>query len=170
MFCQRCKKNEATVHIRQNVNGVKKELILCSECAEKEGIQPFFKDDLFSGFFSDSILGVRRAEDQKRCTSCGLTRRELASSGRPGCAKCYEVFADELEKIIYGIHGNAKHTGALPGKHAEQLEKQKQLDALKKEIEALKKEQQEAIAEQNYEKAAELRDKIKALTENGGDR
>ena len=145
MFCQRCKKNEATVHIKQNVNGVKKELILCSECAEKEGIQPFFKDDLFSGFFSDSILGVRRAEDQKRCTSCGLTRRELASSGRPGCAKCYEVFSDELEK-------------------------QKQLDALKKEIEALKKEQQEAIAEQNYEKAAELRDKIKALTENGGDR
>ena len=170
MLCQKCKNNEETVHIRQNVNGVKKELMLCAECSEKDGMHPFLKDDLFSGFFSDSILGVRFAEDQKKCDGCGMTRRELATSGRAGCAKCYEVFSAELDKIIYGIHGNAKHTGALPGGHAEHMEKQKKLDMLKKELESLKKEQQEAIAEQNYEKAAEIRDRIRALTENGGEK
>jgi len=168
MLCQKCKKNEATVHIRQTVNGVKTELMLCSECADKENKYAFFGEDLFSGFFSDSILGVRRSEEQKKCDGCGMTRRELASSGRAGCAKCYEVFAAELDKIIYGIHGNARHTGALPGGHAEHMEKQKRLDNLKKEIESLKKEQQQAVSEQNYEKAAELRDRIRAL-ENGGE-
>jgi protein arginine kinase activator len=168
MLCQRCKKNEATVHFKQTVNGVKSEMLLCSQCAGGEGKYPFFQDDLFSGFFSDSILGMRRAEDQKKCPACGLTRRELASSGRAGCAKCYEFFAPELDKIIYGIHGNARHNGSVPGTHAERIEKQKQIDAIKDQIEALRKEQQEAIAEQNYEKAAELRDKIKALSEEGG--
>ena len=168
MLCQKCKNNEATVHIRQTVNGVKTELMLCSECADKENKYSFFADDLFSGFFSDSILGVRRAEEQKKCDGCAMTRRELASSGRAGCAKCYEVFAAELDKIIYGIHGNARHNGSLPGGHAEHMEKQKKLDALKKEIESLKKEQQMAVSEQNYEKAAELRDRIRAL-ENGGE-
>jgi protein arginine kinase activator len=168
MMCERCKKNEATVHFMQTVNGVKSEMLLCSECAEKENKYSFFSDDLFSGFFTDSILGLRRSGAEKKCELCGLTRRELASNGRPGCAKCYEVFADELDKIIYGIHGNAKHNGALPGKHAENLEEQKKLDALKKEIQALKEEQKNAIAEQNYERAAEIRDRLRQIEEEGG--
>ena len=56
----------------------------------------------------------------------------------------------------------------VPGAHAEQIEKQRRLDGIKAQIEELRKEQQTAIAEQNYEKAAELRDKIKALSEEGG--
>ena len=168
MLCQKCNLNEATVHIRRTVNGVKSEMMLCSKCAGSEGGHSFFGDDLFSGFFSDSILGMRRAEEQKKCPVCGLTRRELASSGRAGCAKCYEYFAPELDKIIYGIHGNARHNGVVPGAHAEQIEKQRRLDGIKAQIEELRKEQQTAIAEQNYEKAAELRDKIKALSEEGG--
>lgn len=167
MLCQKCNKNEATVHVRQTVNGVKTEMMLCAGCAGMEGGYSFFKDDLFSGFFSDSILGMRRSEEQKKCPRCGLTRRELAASGRAGCAACYEFFAPELDKIIYGIHGNARHNGSAPVCHAEQMEKKKKLDELKNKIEALKKEQQEAIAEQNYEKAAELRDRIRALEEGG---
>lgn len=50
MVCQNCGKNEANVKYTQIVNGVKKEMVLCEECAEKMGIQilrlicqPFFK-------------------------------------------------------------------------------------------------------------------------------
>jgi protein-arginine kinase activator protein McsA len=70
--------------------------------------------------------------------------------------------------IIYGTHGNARPIGAVLATHTEGIEKQKQIDAINGQIDALRKEQQEAIAEQNYEKAAELRDKIKALSEEGG--
>lgn len=156
MLCQRCKKNEATVRLLQNVNGIKSELVLCSECANKENNDMLFPSDLFSGFFSDSIFGSYRREEQKKCPKCGLTKSGLASSGRPGCAECYNFFAEELDRIIYGIHGNARHNGSAPGKRAEQIAKQK-------EIEALKDEQRKAVEAQDYEKAAELRDKIKAL-------
>ena len=167
MLCQKCKKNEATIHMIQTVNGIKTEKLLCSQCAAGGEKYSFFQDDLFSGLFSDSILGVRRAEEQKKCPLCGMTRRELASGGRAGCAKCYEFFAPELEKIIYGIHGNVKHIGTLPGMHAEEIEEKKKLDAKRARIEELKAEQQTAIAEQNYERAAELRDMIKKLQDGG---
>jgi len=157
MLCQKCQKNNATVHVKQTVNGVKTEMLLCSECAEKENIGSFFpSDNLFSGFFSDSIFGGEYLKEQKKCPLCGSTRSDLAKTGRAGCAKCYEVFEEELKKMIYGIHGNAVHTGAVPGKHLADIEK-------RKEIEQLKKEQQQAVLEQNYEQAAVIRDKIKEL-------
>lgn len=163
MLCQRCHKNEATVHIKNNINGNVTEMMLCRECAEKENLTSFFQfpsDNLFSGFFNDSIFGSELVSEQKTCPLCGATRRDLAASGKPGCAKCYEVFGDELAKIIYGIHGNALHAGVRPGKHMERIEHNR-------EIEELKKQQKEAVLAQNYEKAAELRDKIRAL-ENPG--
>lgn len=161
MLCERCKKREATVHISSTVNGVKTEQRLCAECAEKEKAYSLFSfgaDNLFSGFFGDSVFAAPSVSEQKKCSLCGMTRRELAKTGRPGCASCYEVFAPELENIIRGIHGNVEYNGALPGRHSENAEK-------RKKIEALKKEQQAAIAEQNYERAAELRDEIRAMEE-----
>ena len=158
MLCQKCGKREATVHIKHSVNGNYKEMMLCGECAEAQSLTGFFNhgaEDLFSGFFGNTVFGGY-ASEQKKCPACGQTQRELARSGRAGCAKCYEVFAPEIDKIVYGIHGNARHAGSAPGNRAEQLK-------LKNEIEALKKEQETAVLEQNYEKAAELRDKIKEL-------
>ncbi|MBQ9692091.1 MAG: UvrB/UvrC motif-containing protein [Clostridia bacterium] len=157
MLCQKCQKNNATVHFKQVINGVTQEMRLCSECAEKEKIGSLFpQDNLFSGFFRDSIFGSEYIKEQKKCPLCGSTRRDLAENGRAGCAKCYEVFSQELAKIVYGIHGNAVHTGSAPGKHAQE-------QAKRKEIEALKQEQQRAISDEDYEKAAAIRDKIKLL-------
>ncbi len=159
MLCEKCKKREATVHISSTVNGIKSEQRLCAECAEKEkGFFSLGVDNLFSGFFGESVFGAPSVNEQKKCTLCGQTKRELAKSGRAGCTKCYDVFGDELERIIHGIHGSARYNGTLPGKHAESAGKRKKIDELKKE-------QQMAIAEQNYERAAELRDEIRALEE-----
>lgn len=165
MLCQRCHKNNATVHIKQVINGDVSEHLLCAECAEKENLGPFFNggtDSLFSGFFSDSILGGALPSDKKVCPLCGSTKRELARTGRAGCAECYNVFSEELAKIIYGIHGNTIHSGSAPGRHLEELQKNK-------ELEELKKQQKEAVMEENYEKAAELRDKIKAIENKNGE-
>ena len=165
MLCRKCNKREATVHIKQSLNGKINEMMLCSECAEKENVSPFFAynaDSLFSGFFSDSVFGGNYLRAQKKCPTCGMSGSELAKSGKAGCAKCYDVFADELAKIVYGIHGNACHTGSVPGNRAQQIERQRRIDELKKE-------QQIAISEQNYEKAAELRDEIRKIESGEGD-
>ena len=163
MLCQKCHKRNASVHIKQVVNGKITEAALCSECAKKDELNGFFQtntSDLFSGFFSDSIFGNEVIKPKKVCQVCGYTKKDLAASGRAGCSKCYEVFEDELKKIIYGIHGNAVHTESRPTKHADRLKKSR-------EIEELKLEQSKAVEEQNYEKAAEIRDRIKALENEG---
>lgn len=163
MICQKCGKKEAAVRIKQSVNGKYNEMALCHECAENEKMTHLFgfgADDLFSGFFSDKVFGGYTAQT-KRCPCCQMTYRELAKNGRPGCSECYEVFAPEIERIVCGIHGNARHAGKAPAEKEAAIKK-------KNEIAAMKKEQEEAIREQNYEKAAELRDKIKALEEKEG--
>jgi protein arginine kinase activator len=162
MLCEKCKKREASVFITKTVGGVKSEMRLCSECADKENGHPFFfgMENPFSGFFGESIFSAPSAYERKKCDVCGQTLAELARSGRAGCAKCYEIFESELDKIITGIHGSARYSGALPGKNAAGAERRKR-------IEELKKEQQIAINEQNYERAAEIRDEIKALEAKG---
>lgn len=163
MLCSKCGKREATVYISQTVNGVKNEIRLCSQCAEAQGGYSMFNmtDNPFSGFFGESIFSSPARNEQKKCSFCGQSARELAKSGRAGCAKCYEVFEAELGKMIHGIHGGAVHSGSLPGKHAEDVKKQKRISELREE-------QRQAIAEQNYERAAELRDMIKKI-EDGED-
>ena len=163
MLCQKCNKREATVHFKQVINGHVTEMNLCPECAEKENLASYFSfepENMFSDFISDNIFGGTYLGEQKKCPECNMTLNELARTGRAGCAKCYDVFADEMSKIISGIHGNARHVGAKPGKHVEQIEK-------RKEIENLRKEQREAVKVQNYEKAAELRDRIRELEKGG---
>ena len=165
MLCQRCHKNNVTVHIKQVVNGEVSERLLCQECAEKEKVGSFFTggaDSLLSGFFSDSILGLTGITEKKSCPLCHSTRSDLARTGRAGCAECYNVFSEELAKMIYGIHGNTTHLGTAPGKHVEELTR-------RDEIEALKKEQEEAVLKEDYERAAEIRDKIKKLEGSGKD-
>lgn len=164
MICQKCHKNEATVHIKNNINGKVSEAMLCHSCAEKENLTSFFKlpsDNLFSGFFSDSVFGSEPKIDLRKCSLCGSSARDLAATGKAGCAKCYDTFANELSKIIYGIHGNALHTGSHPETYQKTIE-------LNTQIEKLKREQETAISEQNYEKAAELRDRIREL-QNGSE-
>ena len=158
MLCSKCGKREATVYISQTVNGIKTEKRLCRECSELENgytFGAFSANDLFEGVFGGGFVGQKRSA-AKKCPVCGLDSYELAKSGRAGCAECYEVFAPELGKIISGIHGTATHKGASPENCAKNAENMK-------EIARLKKEQQEAIAEQNYERAAELRDMIRTL-------
>ena len=85
----------------------------------------------------------------KVCTLCGATVNDIIRTGKIGCAKCYEIFQNELDQIIKSIHGNVTHTGRAPGELGK--------------MNTLKKELKEAINLQEFEKAAVLRDKIKNL-------
>jgi len=175
MICNKCGKNNAEFYYKQTINGQTSEYALCTKCAEELKNQgklniklPSLFDDYSIGSGDNGLFGLSelfglpygtqktRHTEKKKCTLCASTFDELVKSGKVGCAKCYEVFEEELKKMIYGIHGNAVHTGAVPGKHLADIEK-------RKEIEQLKKEQQQAVLEQNYEQAAVIRDKIKEL-------
>lgn len=168
MLCQRCNKNEVTTHYTQNVNGQITEYHLCSECAEAMGIGGMFSG--FGGFggftFSPlggmlgSMLGAPAYSHSalptvERCELCGSSFSDIAERGKAGCAKCYEVFRNQLMPSIERLHGNTSHAGKRPDGGAASV-KQSELEGLKEKL-------RQAIDAQEYEKAAEYRDRIKEL-------
>ncbi len=166
MLCQNCGKHEATTHIKSVVNGEYTQLHLCTDCAGKLGYGDVFSGfgfdlgDFFGNFFSKpkANLPVSKTE---RCEKCGMSFEEIVKSGKIGCADCYEKFYDMLLPSIRRIHGKTQHNGKTAKASAVQPEvKEKTKEEI---IEELKSEMKTAIEEQNFERAAEIRDRIKEL-------
>lgn len=169
MLCEKCNKNEATVHMVKIVNGAKSEIRLCEKCASDISDIPVnssFED--FDGFPLQSILGGlvdyfnKSTSDKKEgevvCKSCGMNYREFKKTGLLGCSNCYESFSKTLTSVIKRVQGDVEHLGKIPENEGRVL-------AEKKKIIKLKEELQRAILAEEYEKAAEIRDNIKALQE-----
>ncbi len=166
MKCQKCGANNANTHVKTIINGEFKEYDLCSDCAKKMGYTNVFSDmeDEFSNFLGSFFGNVLPAKTQaSRCEFCGSTYPEIAKTGHVGCARCYDVFADELYPSIRRIHGNTTHCGKN-SKRAEKAKAEKPAEQTKEDkIKSLKAELDKAVKEQNFEHAAELRDKIKEM-------
>lgn len=166
MKCQKCGANNANTHVKTIINGEFKEYDLCGECAEKMGYTNVFSDfdNDFSNLLGSFFTNVLPARTQAtRCSFCGSTYNEIAKTGHVGCAKCYELFADQLYPSIRRIHGNTTHCG----KNSKNRSAEKPLNTAEEskadKIKKMKAQLDEAIKEQNFELAAELRDKIKEM-------
>lgn len=168
MLCESCKKNEATIHITKIINGVKRETNLCEKCAkEKQGLE--FNGDLFDAgtpFTFQNILSgivdyINQANNIDKnvepvCSNCGTTYSEFKKTGLLGCSQCYKNFKQTVMPIINRVQLGYEHTGKIPKKLGKNIIEKKRVVTLKEEL-------QKAIAAEEYEKAAELRDKIKEL-------
>lgn len=166
MLCERCKKKEATTHLRESINGSVRELHLCEDCAAQLGYDKIFPvfnpfenygmnlQDFLGSMFSQTA--AQSIGSGKRCEFCGTTFEELAQSAMAGCAHCYEMFYKDLLPSIQRIHGKTRHIGKIPGTAGKALKQ-------KKELESLKQQMSEAVAAQEFEKAAGLRDKIREI-------
>ena len=161
MLCQNCGKNEANVKYTQIVNGVKKEMVLCEDCASKLGIDNF-KINMpihFSSF-------VR--EKHSQCNNCGELYDDFIKTGLLGCPSDYDMFGDRLESVLRNIQGGTKHIGRKPLNIDEKLSnigENKKPEKKMSETEKLTQELNQAIKEERYEDAAKLRDEIKKLNE-----
>ena len=165
MKCQQCDKT-ATFHITELTGGKPQELHLCEEHArqyltqsEAEPSQPAAwpersAQQLAVGQTAEELARL----DQKACPVCGITFYEFRNQGRLGCPHDYVCFAKELEPLIINIHGETEHTGKRPRRYAEGTQKQTELIRLRREM-------KEAITEEDYERASELRDEIRRIEE-----
>ncbi|NLP45984.1 MAG: hypothetical protein GX347_02930 [Epulopiscium sp.] len=104
----------------------------------------------------DPLDGQTYSAYSLQCPSCKMTYDEFKKTGKLGCENCYQVFEHYLYSLIKRMHGNTNHTGKLPQRAATDLK-------LERKIRELKKELKTAIEEEAYEKAAQLRDQIRAL-------
>ena len=176
MYCELCKKNPATIHYTTIVNGYKEERHLCEQCANslKEpgggfptlGLMPDFSmADFIGGFFNPESQSQpfvqKNMTAHDACPMCGMTAGEFRRVGRVGCSNCYSYFAEYMPGLIQRIHGNSRHTGKVPVRGEAKL-------AEKQKIVQLRQALQQAISEEQFERAAELRDEIRRLEQDGG--
>lgn len=160
-LCQICKKREATVYFTQIINGVKTKMSVCSKCAGTDGIK-IDLNSLITGLLSIQNQEIKAEGRELQCDRCGLTIDEFNNTGKMGCNKCYEVFFEPMQQLLNRTHGNTRHHGKVPKKFAS-----KQLTDVR--IDELRQELTECIKNEAYERAAEIRDRIKELiSESGG--
>lgn len=166
MKCQHCNHNEATTHIKKNVNGNVTEMHLCSDCARELGVmeefspESFFNDTFFGNFLGAGVPAMNILSGIDHCEYCGSTFNDIVKSGRVGCANCYSKFEDRLQPTITKMHGNAKHIGKNVT-YTEEKEAEPEIS----ELDKLKNDLKLAIKEQRFEDAAVLRDKINEMNE-----
>lgn len=164
MLCQFCSKNDATVFLKVAVNNKMTELHLCENCVAEKGealgitAGPMNISGMLgnmSGYFKEFLPKEKRT---LHCQACGLAYHQFKESGFLGCPECYKSFEPQLAELLTRIHGNSQHLGkqAAPDKSAQAGKTGGETLAGLKE--ALKK----AIALEDYETAARLRDRINA--------
>ena len=162
--CDKCGAENANTHVKTIINGEFREYDLCSACAHKLGYSNPFADmeSEFShmlGSFFGNVLPART--QSTRCEFCGSTYAEIANTGQVGCAHCYELFADRLNPSIVRIHGNAAHCGKHSKAAAQAREEHAETNEEK--LRRLQSQLDEAVKQQEFERAAELRDEIKGM-------
>lgn len=166
MKCQHCNSKEATTYIKRTVNGKTTEMRLCADCAAELGYSAIQGMPGFGGMGAGSpfdLLGAVFGNGRegsggqtRRCSACGISFDEIASSGRAGCPDCYTFFEKELAPTVRRIHGSAKHIGRLPQSASAALRSERELEGLREQM-------KKAIETQNFEEAASLRDRIREL-------
>ena len=162
MLCQNCGVNPATLRTVIIAGGVKQELYLCEECAKKRGI-PFNKMPVLIKLISGK--GQREATPERVCPKCGSSLKSLKETGLLGCSECYNALRDELAPFIKRAQGGREnHVGQrIPPRFMRPKTQQTE------ELERMQQELQQALAVEEYERAAQLRDAIRALKARGGE-
>lgn len=156
MLCDICKQNEATVHLTQIVGDKVQKVDLCEACSKEKGAS----DPAFS--LADQLLGLGASKEMEeagagaelKCPSCGFTQADFKKAGRFGCSECYAAFAEALEGLLKTMHKGTRHVGKAP-----QSQQRTRDYAVK--VKSLQGQLEKAIAEEDFEHAAQLRDEIK---------
>ena len=164
MLCEDCNKREANVKIHQIVNNEKKSLHLCKECAAARGFHSPLDNIPFPLAEILSTMAADMQESKITCRTCGLSFDAFTRQGRFGCGDCYRTFRHDLEQMMRKIHGASLHRGRSPVFSTSDSDTDLPIPV--KEEERLEEELKKAIELEDFERAAEVRDKLKTIRES----
>ncbi|MDO5556197.1 MAG: UvrB/UvrC motif-containing protein [Clostridia bacterium] len=182
MLCQKCNKNEANVKYTEVINGEKKEMMLCEQCSHELGLDnisfnmPINFSSFLGGLLEDEtyntpeFMPLFQQIKQLKCDNCNLTYDEFINQGKFGCAQCYDVFSNKIDSLLKRIHGSNEYLGrkAINSQNINKnIENEKEVDenSENKKLKELQEDLKKAIADERYEDAAKIRDKIKKIEE-----
>src|SRR5215475_3496355 len=157
MKCQFCS-NPATVHLTKIVNKAKSEVHLCAACAEKQQlpVAELSLSAILQSLIGQHVSSVTEELARLNCPTCGIKYMEFRADGRLGCPADYEVFRAGLVPILQRIHRATRHAGKVPRRRPAV-----RLDDGTADLLDLRQQLRRAVGDEDYERAAALRDLIR---------
>ncbi len=161
MLCDICKSNEASVFLTQIIDGKSQNVNLCDSCSKEYNVT-----DPTGFALADLLLGLGAGQEIQKgaagsvCPICGFTQADFKKTGRLGCSACYDVFPEQLTSLLKAVHKGTHHTGKIPARQHQSLLHRDRLKSLQDDLD-------HAIHDEDYEKAATLRDQIRDLPKEG---
>ena len=163
MQCDHCGERPAAIHLTQIVNDSVTTVHLCEQCAAEKGVQTgatvakFPLSDFLASMGKGASSQLPVADDPAECTSCGGTLQDFRDTGRLGCPECYRTFGSHLRDLLRRLHGSSQHVGeqyvaAEAGGTREAPTVAELRDQLRR-----------AVDSENFELAADLRDRIRVM-------
>ena len=173
MKCQKCGKL-ATFHITDldpKQPGTYREYHFCDEHARQHLAPPEdVPEGLAAGELAKALIAKGQSQsgraeaspaDKRSCPLCQISFLEFRNSGRLGCPHDYEVFRDELMPMLENIHDATRHSGKHPKRAPQSSQRQTSLMQLRNDL-------KRAVAAEDYETAARVRDQIKTIEQEQG--
>lgn len=179
MLCERCKIREANIQYTEVVQGMRTEHHFCTQCAKELDFGHYsaiFDGEFPLGKLLSSLLGTEgTAPKQEKCSQvvcpvCKTSYEDFIEDSCFGCADCYSVFDVLIHDNITKLQGSSSHKGKKPNHEMESevlVKGQKDHPSLstEEEIEILELRLREALRQEEYEIAAECRDRLRDLRE-----
>ena len=164
MQCDHCGERPAAIHLTQIVNNSVTTLHLCEVCAAEKGVQTgatvakFPLSDFLASMGKGATGKPPTVADETPCGFCGATLKDFRETGRLGCPHCYATFEPHLRDLLRRLHGSSQHVGEvyLPPTAAREEPAPDRLGDLRDQL-------RRAVESENFELAAELRDRIRVL-------
>ena len=161
MLCDSCSERDAVVHLTTIENNAVHQLHLCERCAAERGVETTVATPKhpLGEFLHDVQQQVAscRARTSLRCTFCDTTMTDFRATGRWGCARCYINFEAGMRELLRRVQGNHRHVGRpYRPPMSETLERSAVLGELKERL-------RRAIESEQFEVAADLRDRIRVM-------
>ena len=170
MLCDECNSREARYTVSVHSGEETTVRHLCGQCVARlnhnfnaETVQRLLSSIMSAISGTPAPKKVEEAEltelptEDSVCPRCGMCYSQYVKTGHLGCPGCYEAFREELQPMLQRIHGRVQHAGRHPlSSEAAQRNRQRQ-EELSRRMEA-------AIAQEDFETAALIRDELRAIS------
>lgn len=163
MVCDSCGERDAVVNLTTIENNAVHQLHLCERCAADRGVETTVATpkhplgEFLQAVHQQAATPGAMGSEGVRCSFCNTTMADFRATGRWGCARCYANFEGGIRELLRRVHGNHRHVGrTYRAPVSETLERAAVLGELKDRL-------RRAIESEQFELAADLRDRIRVM-------
>ena len=159
MLCDNCRERDAVITVTQVEGNEMRKQNLCEKCAAEKGFETTVntpKNPLMEYLLpAQKALPATMAEAGK-CAFCQASLRDFRDTGRLGCAHCYTTFEESMRALLRRVHGSYRHVGKRYQPPSSPGGAVSLIDELRERL-------RRAVESEQFELAAELRDRIRVL-------